>query len=153
MSDGELHAQEIANTLKNCKSRPWLVYANACESGMSSSAKKPPLHRTNVYGLGTAFTNNGVTAYLGPLWPIGDFVAGQMATDFYRSLLLERATIGESLFLAKRNAKQRLEGALEGDLSWAGMIIYGDSRMKLLDSLGVDEPQPGRASRLSLIHI
>ena len=137
MSDGELHAQEIANTLKNCTSRPWLVYANACESAMSGTPSRKPTHRTNVYGLGTAFTNNGVTAYLGPLWPIGDYVAEQMATDFYQGLLLERATIGEALFVAKRNAKQRLEGALATDLSWAGMIVYGDSRMKLLDSLGV----------------
>lgn len=138
LSDGILWAQEISNTLKNCQSPPWLVYANACESGMSSPRYQRD--RTNVYGLGTAFTNNGVTAYLGPLWQIGDFVAGQMATDFYRCLLLERATIGESLFIAKRNARQRLEGAVGGDLSWASMIAYGDSRMKLLDSTGADVP-------------
>ena len=147
LSDGILWAQEIANTLKNCPSPPWMVYANACEAGMSSV--RHFRDRTNIFGLGTAFTNNGVTAYLGPLWQIGDFVAGQLATDFYKCLLLERATIGESLFIAKRNAKQRLEGALYGDLSWASMISYGDSRMKLLDSIGIetiaaspDDPNP-----------
>ena len=153
MSDGELWAQEIANTLKNCKSPPWLVYANACESGMSSAL--PQGHRNNVYGLGTAFTNNGTTAYLGPLWPIGDFVAGQMATDFYKALLLERATIGEALYIAKRNAKQRLEGAIAGDMSWASLIAYGDSRMKLLDSIGTEttqQPSVPRKSENSELH-
>ncbi|GAA4463996.1 hypothetical protein GCM10023156_49910 [Novipirellula rosea] len=144
LSDGGLWAQEIANTLSNCQSPPWLVYANACQAGMNTSSQSR--FRTNVYGLGTAFTNNGTTAYLGPLWPIGDFVAGQMATDFYKGLLLERSTVGESLFTAKRNAKQRIEGALAGDLSWASMVAYGDSRMKLLDSIGVDESDAGKLS-------
>jgi CHAT domain-containing protein len=102
---------------------------------MYSAATSP--HRSYVFGLPTTFTNKGATAYLGPIWPIGDSVAFQMGVDFYSGLLLERATVGEALFVAKRNAKQRLEDVHFPDLSWASMISYGDFTMKLLDSLGI----------------
>jgi len=142
LSDGDLWAQGIRNTLDKCHSPPWLVYANACESATDSATAAR--YRSNVYGLATSFINEGVTAYVGPLWPINDAVAGQMATDFYRELLLERTTIGESLYCAKHNARQRIEDSSSGvlgDLSWAGMVIYGNSTMKLLDSLGTDQSQ------------
>ena len=144
LSDGQLWAQQINSTLDRCKSPPWLVYANACESSMATGA--PKQYRNNVFGLASAFINEGVTAYLGPLWPINDAVAYQIATDFYTDLLLERKTVGEAIFMAKRNAKQRLEedsfGAFN-DLTWASMIVYGDATMKLLDSLGSDAGSTG----------
>ncbi len=135
-SDGPLWALEIRNTLARCESVPWLVFANACESSMGAS--KPTHYQSNVYGLATAFINEGVSAYLGPLWPINDAVALRMATDFYEELLLQRASLGEALRSAKRLAKDATLGATSAltGLSWASLVLYGDPTLKLLDSLG-----------------
>src|SRR5205823_3119236 len=109
LSDGPLWAKEIRNTLAWCEAPPWLVFANACEAGMDSAAP-PSRYQGDVFGLATAFINQGVAAYLGPLWPIGDAVALQMATDFYSALLLERASLGEALRWAKQEAKRLVFG-------------------------------------------
>jgi CHAT domain-containing protein len=147
LSDGPLWAKEIRNTLAWCDSPPWLVFANACESGMDSDAA-PSRYQGDVFGLATAFINQGVAAYIGPLWPIDDGVALQMASDFYSALLLERASLGESLRFAKREAKRLVLGE-EGEgrtggtvprsprtgLSWAGLVLYGDPTTRLSESL------------------
>jgi hypothetical protein len=145
-SDGPLWALEIRNTLSHCESPPWLVFANACEAGMDS--EKSSRYQSNVFGLSTAFINQGVTAYMGPLWPINDAVALQIAKDFYNELLLARSTLGDALHFAKSQARKMTVGAAEasehkvvqfGGLtsqSWASLILYGDPTMKLLDSLG-----------------
>jgi len=142
-SDGPLWAVEIRNTLAKCTSVPWLIFANACESSMGESVAAG--YQSNVFGLATAFINEGVTAYVGPLWPISDSVALQMAKDFYESLLLERDSVGEALRFAKIRAKEATLGDLEPTsffgthtgLSWASLILYGDPTMKLMDTIGM----------------
>ncbi len=149
LSDGLLHAREIRNTLQWTPTPPWLVYANACEAGMEggdSIASDVLRHyQGDVCGLGSAFTDHGVRGYLAPLWPINDDVALQIATDFYRGLLIKRFTLGESLFKAKQDAKNRLlgiDGQAQGSLlpaqvalSWASLVLYGDPSQGLFQSL------------------
>ncbi|RME48896.1 MAG: CHAT domain-containing protein, partial [Caldilineae bacterium] len=105
LSDGPLWAQEIRNTLAWTDSPPWLVFANACQAAMESG-RRADRYQGDVFGLATAFINQGVAAYIGPLWPIEDAIALQMAADFYQALLLENATLGEALRFAKRNARR-----------------------------------------------
>ena len=149
LSDGLLHAREIRNTLQWTPTPPWLVYANACEAGMEGgdSVCSDGLrhYQGDVCGLGSAFTNHGVRGYLAPLWPINDDVALQIATDFYRGLLIKRFTLGEALFKAKQDAKNRLlgiDGQAQGSLlpaqvalSWASLVLYGDPSQGLFQSL------------------
>ncbi len=154
LSDGELRASEIRNTLMVCDAPPWLVYANACESGRESGATQR--YQEHVHGLATAFLVPGVTAYVAPLWPIDDRAAMLAATDFYQALVLDRATLGEALRLAKRAALSRLP-ELDPDaahasipvtatvgLSWASLVLYGDPTATLMQRLGTlleDAPQ------------
>ncbi len=144
LSDGPLWAKEMRNTLAWNEALPWLVYANACEAGMDSDRPKAP-YQGEVFGLATAFINQGVAAYIGPLWPIDDGIAVQMATDFYSALLMERTTLGEALLYAKREAYRVLFG--EGDprggaprptvagLSWASLVLYGEPGARLVETL------------------
>ncbi len=154
LSDGPLHAQEIRNTLSWTDSPPWLVYANACEAGMDGHKARDRYHG-NVFGLATAFINNGVAAYIAPLWPVDDFVAAFLAEQFYHSLFLERASLGEALCAAKCAAKRELLDATEPEdgwalpaniaLSWASVVLYGDPTPRLLQSLwapGAETEQP-----------
>ena len=94
LSDGALEAEQIRNTLRQSDSPPWLVYANACSAGREG-ATGPFLQ--DVTGLASAFVNSGVAAYVGPLWPIPDGPAGELATAFYDRLVVGRSTLGSAL--------------------------------------------------------
>jgi CHAT domain-containing protein len=152
LSDGPLRAQEIRNTLDWSNSPPWLVYANACEAGMDGQRARDRYHG-NVFGLATAFINNGVAAYVAPLWPVDDSVAAFLAEQFYESLLLDRASLGESLWAAKCAAKRELLDSTKPEddwalpastaLSWASVVLYGDPTPRLLQSLWT----PGAATK------
>ena len=80
---------------------------------------------------------------IAPLWPVDDAVAAQLAIDFYRALLLERLSLGESLHRAKLLAKQDLANAeaVRGGLSWASVVLYGDPTPRLLQSLWTPSAQ------------
>ena len=144
LSDGLLRAREIRNTLAWTQAAPWLVFANACEAGMDAGAQQGG-YQGDVFGLATAFINQAVAAYIAPLWPVDDGVAAQLAIDFYRALLLDRASLGEALRHAKVLAKRDLLGESPGSdqtlppprvaLSWASMVLYGDPTQRLLEAL------------------
>lgn len=147
LSDGPLTAQTIGTTLDWSDTEPWLVFANACEAGMDGETRR---YQGDVFGLASAFLNQGVSAYIAPLWPIHDVVAASMARVFYRSLLKERQTAGESLRQARVAAKstyyeptlragtEPLADAPAGLalLSWAGMVLYGNSTTTIGQRLG-----------------
>jgi hypothetical protein len=144
LSDGELWALEIRNTLVDHPAPPWLVYANACESAMESDQPRRR-YQGNVFGLATAFINQGVAAYIAPLWPIDDLLAQHIALEFYRYLLSERLTLGEALRRAKAEARRvSYPDAAEGEiptggawagLGWASLVLYGDPTEELFQAL------------------
>ncbi|CBE69122.1 MAG: CHAT domain-containing protein [Candidatus Methylomirabilis oxygeniifera] len=152
LSDAMLRAREIRNTLAWTDSPPWLVFANACEAGMDAGASAMRYH-SDVFGLATAFINQAVAAYIAPLWPVDDQAAAQLAVDFYRALLLDRASLGEALRFAKSMAKDDLLAAnnagvampARSALSWASVVLYGDPTPRLLESLWT--PHAERAAR------
>jgi hypothetical protein len=142
LSDGELWAREIRNTLAGQEEPPWLIFANACEAGMDAGT---PFGRYqgDVFGLATACINQGVAAYIAPLWPVQDVLAAELAADFYRELVLKRASVGEAL----RRAKVRARGATAAgeaarQLTWASFVLYGDPTQQLLRSLWSGSAQP-----------
>jgi hypothetical protein len=143
LSDGELWSLEIRNTLSAHRAPPWLVYANACEAGMDAGGP-PRTYQGNVFGLATAFINQGVASYIGPLWPIEDLMAQHIALNFYHHLLRERLTLGESLRRAKMSARQiaypeKSEATGEdrsfAALGWASLVLYGDPTEELYQAL------------------
>jgi hypothetical protein len=161
LSDGELWALEIRNTLVDHPAPPWLVYANACESAMESD-RPARTYQGNVFGLATAFINQGVAAYIAPLWPIDDLLAQHIALEFYRHLLCDRATLGEALRRAKTDARRLTYpddredhlpdyGAWTG-LGWASLVLYGDPTEELFQALAgtgkLRESETGPATQM-----
>lgn len=153
LSDGELWALEIRNTLADQQAPPWLVFANACEAGMDGMPAERR-YQSNVTGLATAFINQGVAAYIAPLWPIDDLLAQFISLEFYRHLLTERTTIGEALRRAKEaartmtypsephgrtsgraNGSGRQEDRLWAGLGWASLVLYGDPTEELYQAI------------------
>ncbi len=164
LSDGPLWASELRNTFSWSRSPPWLIYANACEAGMNADAGSSR-YTGDVFGLATACINQGVKAYIAPLWPIDDRSAKSMATSFYRELVLRRATLGAALYTARRETERIARGGALGDplgtsspktstspldafdISWASMVLYGDPRARLNDALVSMSPIEKRAAR------
>ncbi|MCA9713572.1 MAG: CHAT domain-containing protein, partial [Myxococcales bacterium] len=140
LSDGPLWASELRNTFAWSRSPPWLIYANACEAGMTSD-REGPRYTGDVFGLATACINQGVEAYVAPLWPLDDRAGKHMATSFYRELMLQRATLGAALHQARLETEKASRArARTGfgifDISWASMVLYGDPGARLIDALG-----------------
>ena len=131
LSDGPLEAEQIRNTLRQSDSPPWLVYANACSAGRDGAqGSGPDGFLQDVTGLASAFINAGVAAYMGPLWPIMDSPACDLARRFYHQLVVGRTTMGAAL----RDARTRL--VTEGSYAWASLVLYGDSTATLMQRLG-----------------
>jgi pimeloyl-ACP methyl ester carboxylesterase len=155
LTDGELWSLEIRNTLNDHPAPPWLVFANACEAGMDAASPNRQYHN-NVFGLATAFINNGVAAYIAPLWPINDLLAQFIAIKFYSQLLCERATLGEALRRAKAEARRQAypdDAELNGDssqawasLGWASLVLYGDPTEEMFQALAGGSHQAGATS-------
>ena len=149
LSDGELWSLEIRNTLAAQTAPPWLVYANACEAGMDG-VRPDRRYQGNVYGLATAFINQGVAAYIAPLWPIDDLLAQHIALEFYQQLLCERVTLGEAVRRAKASARALADGErrqqghdfVQTGLGWASLVLYGDPTEELFQALAGGSRQP-----------
>ncbi len=134
-------------------------------------AQRPDYQR-EVFGLASAFLNNGVTAFIAPLWPINDDIAATVALRFYDELLERRHTVGEALRLARVEAKrlyydpwrsQQHESRDGSDdppsapgvtlLSWAGLVLYGNSTATIGQRLGAptaSEASPGQTGPKAL---
>lgn len=137
LSDGPLGATELRNTLAWCTRPPWMIFANACNASMTSD-RKPTGYQGEVFGLAEACIREGVSAYVAPLWQISDKSAQVIALELYRALLLSRATIGSALRRARIEARRVAElerGRGSGDISWAGMVLYGNPTDRLFDTL------------------
>jgi hypothetical protein len=136
LSDGLLTVTELSNTLASCEAPPWLIYANACSVGMISAAP-PRQYHGDVHGMADACIRAGVSAYVAPLWSIHDESALLLASEFYRRLLLERSTIGVALQHARLQVRKTWEAlrgdAGLGDISWAGMVLFGNPGVRLMD--------------------
>jgi hypothetical protein len=145
LSDGELWAREIRNTLAGQDEPPWLIFANACEAGMDAGVPAGR-YQGDVFGLATACINQGVAAYVAPLWPVQDRLAAELAADFYRELLLGRASVGEALRRARRRARGAAGRSEARQLTWASFVLYGDPTQQLLRSLWSGSVQPEPAS-------
>jgi hypothetical protein len=146
LSDGELWAREIRNTLAGQEEPPWLIFANACEAGMDAGTHAGR-YQGDVFGLATACINQGVAAYIAPLWPVQDVLAAELAADFYRELLLGRVSVGEALRRARIRARVARGGAEARRLSWASFILYGDPTQQLLRSIWSGSAQPSARVR------
>lgn len=134
LSDGLLRAREIRNTLAWTASPPWLVFANACEAAQEGG-QITGRYQGDVFGLATAFINQGVAAYIAPLWKVDDEVATHLAIDFYRGLIGDRLSLGEALRRARVQAKLRWASPPRAVASWASLVLYGDPTPRLLESL------------------
>lgn len=139
LSDGMLTVTELRNTLAWTESPPWLIFANACNSAMTDG-RAASAYQGEIYGMAESCIRVGVNAYIGPLWKVLDESACLLATELYRNLLLKRSTIGAALRLARVRVRttweQRRGSAGIGDVSWAGMVLFGNPTERINETAG-----------------
>lgn len=139
LSDGWLTGTELSRTLSSCEAPPWLVYANACSAGLIGEAT-PRRYHGQVHGMAEACIRAGVGAYVAPLWRIHDDSARLLACELYRLLLPEGRTIGVALQQARLRVRKIWEArrgdAGLGDISWAGMVLFGNPAARLRETMG-----------------
>lgn len=138
LSDGLLTVTELRNTLAWTETPPWLIYGNACDAGMVGD-QVARAGMGEIHGMADACIRMGVNAYVGPLWKIGDESARLLASEFYRSLLLQRSTIGAALRRARAHVRSVWEdlraGTSLGDISWAGMVLFGNPTERINETV------------------
>lgn len=139
LSDGWLTGTELSSTLSSCEAPPWLIYANACSAGLIDDAP-PSQYHGNVHGMAEACIRAGVGAYVAPLWRVHDDSARLLAIELYRLLLLQGRTIGVALQQARLRVRKVWEARRGdsglGDVSWAGMVLFGNPGARLRETTG-----------------
>ena len=106
---------------------PFLMLANACESGRVRGVPRKLRQAALTASLAEAFLRAGIAHYLGTWWPVGDGAAATFATCFHRSLL-EGANCGRAMLAARAALRQ------QGSGDWADYLHYGDPTAELFSA-------------------
>jgi len=104
---------------------PFLVFANACNSGRGSpeTLNRKRVHSDAAMGLAQAFLSAGVGNYVGTAWESPDEqTTSEFAVAFYHEFFAGR-TVSQALQMAREMC---LEKYGEEDLTWARYVLFGD---------------------------
>jgi CHAT domain-containing protein len=125
LADGDVTAAQIGALEKV----PAVVFANACESGVTAEWGGGYTYDGRVYGLASAFLQAGVSNYIGTFWRVHDDASAHFAVTFYNEVLYG-GTLGQSMQAAREAVIQRMGW---NELSWAGYMLYGDPTYCLVE--------------------
>ncbi|MEY4375765.1 MAG: hypothetical protein RJB26_315 [Pseudomonadota bacterium] len=98
---------------------PYLMLANACESGRVRGPAQRLRQAALTTSLAEAFLRAGIAHYIGTWWPVADGPAATFATRFH-TRLLQGATLGAAVLAARTAVHQ------QGSGDWADYLHYGD---------------------------
>lgn len=112
------YAHEISDSLSD--NPPKLVFNNACNSAQSI---------VGMQGIVSAFISRGTSSYIGTILPVCDDVAGMMAEEFYRYIVIGKKSIGDALRLARINTYKKFGWNIH---DWTYFVLYGNPAIKLL---------------------
>lgn len=134
-----------AAELSRLPAAPRLVFANACQAGVTTRWQAESVYEGQAFGIGSAFLLAGTENYLGTFCIIHDTHSVTFAADFYRHLL-QGARVGEALARARYAARQRPESGL----LWASYMHYGNPLYRL--PLCSRPDMPNAAENASTLH-
>jgi len=118
LHDEDMYAEHIERLLGY---RP-LVFMNACEASKEQSGEYVGGYLGSfTEGLATSFLLGGARGCIGPMWPVPDGAAKELASDFYGHVISGKP-IGEALRLARVQSHDRIPQ----NTIWAAYILHGD---------------------------
>lgn len=118
LSDEDITAEEFLKDIKP----PKLVFFNACISGVCGPETQEESIATKLTGIAGIFIEKGVRNYIGTLWPVFDWIAAEIAIDFFKELI-NGEKIGEALRAAKLNAFNKYG---RDQPTWAAYTLFGN---------------------------
>ncbi|MDX8390515.1 MAG: CHAT domain-containing protein [Mariprofundaceae bacterium] len=128
LSDGTIAASDIQKLAGGRLPMPSLVFANACQSGLSESWKLTG--ERSVYGMANAFLLSGVQHFIGTFMELPDKAGHLFSSCFYGQI-----GAGRSIGSALRSARiELLDQFGEDSLLWASYLLYGDPGSRYISS-------------------
>ncbi|EQA44446.1 CHAT domain protein [Leptospira broomii serovar Hurstbridge str. 5399] len=132
ISEGKiLKAREIKNSGFNTD----MVFSNSCQSNKSTTRNLNSDLMNNFAG---SFLMSGIKSFIGTNWEIAD---NQNTIDFtiqFYSNLFADKSVGESLYLAKEQARRNYDSS---DLTWTNYSLHGQPNMRV-----TSDPTKGRTA-------
>ncbi|TGK20960.1 CHAT domain-containing protein [Leptospira fluminis] len=132
ISEGKiLKAREIKNSGFNTD----MVFSNSCQSNKSTTRNLNSDLMNNFAG---SFLMSGIKSFIGTNWEIAD---NQNTIDFtiqFYSNLFADKSVGESLFLAKEQARRNYDSS---DLTWTNYSLHGQPNIRV-----TSDPTKGRTA-------
>ncbi len=130
ISEGRiLKAREIKNSGFNTD----MVFSNSCQSNKSTTRNLNSDLMNNFAG---SFLMSGIKSFIGTNWEIAD---NQNTIDFtiqFYSNLFADKSVGESLYLAKEQARRNYDPS---DLTWTNYSLHGQPNIRV-----VSDPTKGK---------
>lgn len=132
ISEGKiLKAREIKNSGFNTD----MVFSNSCQSNKSTTRNLNSDLMNNFAG---SFLMSGIKSFIGTNWEIAD---NQNTIDFtiqFYSNLFADKSVGESLYLAKEQARRNYDSS---DLTWTNYSLHGQPNIRV-----TSDPTKGRTA-------
>jgi len=127
LDKGRLTRSDIVE-MANSGKMPYIIFSNACKSGLSETSD---VHRSSsfiVYGLANVFLTSWAKHYIGTLWDVEDQISKSASITFYKELVAG-SCIGRALRMARLEAirKHGYE-----NLHWASYVLYGSPDFALI---------------------
>lgn len=107
---------------------PWLVFANACFSGVvNSAAESQPIEEARrAASIAEIFMQLGVRNYLGTGWAVDDAQATDFALRFYAAVLSANSSMADTLEFARDKVRRKGVGS-----TWGAYQFYGNPSDRL----------------------
>lgn len=125
LSDGVFSIKDIKNMGCSKLQMPTLIFCNACQSGFIEKASpQDPDYYSHFLNeqLFPVFMSAGVKYYIGTFSLISDKNAKNIGLEFYRKLLQEGHSVGESLKKAREIFRDKFRTK---SFSWTNYVLYG----------------------------
>lgn len=100
-----------------------IAVLSACETATSKNLSDPT--GGEVLSLASAFLANRITVVIASVWSVDDASTREFMVSFYRNLLQDRKTVGNSLRSAKIGM---IKSRYNHPYYWAPFVLYGDWR-------------------------
>ncbi len=108
---------QFANLKSVDKNSPMIVL-NACQIGREGYTY------TSLGGFAQAFLKGGASAFIGPLWSVGDRSARIFTETLYKELI-KGLTLSEATVIAREQARHA------GDATWLAYAVYGHPHLRI----------------------
>jgi len=140
LSDGFIFSDDVSS-ISDSTALPGLIFINACHSAHSQVVN------VEMVNLAKAFIQGKPNHFIGTFCELYDSQAKDFAVHFYKRLLLEKMTIAESLYHARRLLFHKKK------IACLNYVMYGDPDFSYTPVTSTKEPTKSFVNKLKYINL